>query len=207
MFTICRSSRIRGLTHKLLGGWQWSGLVTLQSGTPFSVANGVLETMRASRTASASIQRSLIPMWSAIRVRAFQTSLSMVLDRLNTILRPLLRRADLPSATLHWNLLTNPRRTNFDMALFKHFAITESMGFELRAEAFNVFNHIEYAWLGGDSGSAASNSPFASSNNVLTCYGSEQLGWRSDLHGGNAYLRPAVAHNGRILQLGAKFIF
>ena len=30
-----------GLSHKLLGGWQWSGIVTLESGTPFSVANGV----------------------------------------------------------------------------------------------------------------------------------------------------------------------
>ncbi len=34
--------RTPGLSHKLLGGWQWSGLVTLQSGTPFSVANGVV---------------------------------------------------------------------------------------------------------------------------------------------------------------------
>ena len=30
-----------GLTNKVLGGWQWSGLVTLQSGTPFSPGNGV----------------------------------------------------------------------------------------------------------------------------------------------------------------------
>ncbi len=31
-----------GLTNKLLGGWQWSGITTIQSGTPFSVANGVI---------------------------------------------------------------------------------------------------------------------------------------------------------------------
>ena len=30
-----------GLTNKILGGWQWSGITTIQSGTPFSVANGV----------------------------------------------------------------------------------------------------------------------------------------------------------------------
>ena len=30
-----------GLASKILGGWQWSGIVTLQSGTPFSPANGV----------------------------------------------------------------------------------------------------------------------------------------------------------------------
>ncbi len=110
-------------------------------------------------------------------------------------------------ATLHETCLTNPKRTNFDMAVFKHFAITESMGFEFRAEAFNVFNHIEYAWLGGDSGSAASNSPFASSNNVLTCYGVNNSAGDPSCTAANAYLRPAVAHNGRILQLGAKFIF
>ncbi len=106
------------------------------------------------------------------------------------------------------NFLTNPRRTNFDMALFKHFAITESMGFEFRAEAFNVFNHIEYAWLGGDTGSAAHNSPFGQSNSTLTCYaGADNSAGDPGCTGANAYLRPAAAHNGRILQLGAKFIF
>ena len=40
------------------------------------------------------------------------------------------------------------------MALIKHFAITESKYFEFRAEAFNVFNHTEFSWLGGDGGSA-----------------------------------------------------
>ena len=106
------------------------------------------------------------------------------------------------------NFLTNPRRTNFDMALFKHFAITENMGFEFRAEAFNVFNHIEYAWLGGDGGSAASNSPFGSSNSTLTCYGGAgNTAGDPGCTAANAYLRPAAAHNGRILQLGAKFIF
>ena len=29
----------RGLTHELLGGWQWSGITLIQSGSPFSVYN------------------------------------------------------------------------------------------------------------------------------------------------------------------------
>ena len=97
------------------------------------------------------------------------------------------------------------------MALFKHFAIKESLAFEFRAEAFNVFNHIEYAWLGGDTGSAASNSPFASNNNTLTCYEQQSPGCTAPPSPPstilNPYFRPAAAHNGRILQLGAKFIF
>jgi hypothetical protein len=46
------------------------------------------------------------------------------------------------------NYLRNPYRLNFDMAMYKDFAIHESMKFEFRAEAFNVFNHTE--WGGGD---------------------------------------------------------
>ena len=58
------------------------------------------------------------------------------------------------------NSLTNPRRTNFDMALFKHVAFGESRAFEFRAEAYNVFNHTEWGALagGGGSGAGASNS-------------------------------------------------
>ena len=51
------------------------------------------------------------------------------------------------------NSLRNPNRTNFDMALFKHFAIKESMAFEFRAEAFNIFNHSEWTGPSGDLGS------------------------------------------------------
>jgi hypothetical protein len=85
------------------------------------------------------------------------------------------------------NILRNPHRINFDMALFKHFAITERLGFEFRAEAFNVFNHTQWGGIAGDSGSAG---------------GSGNNGFPS---GTFAYV--SSAHNPRILQLGAKLIF
>ncbi len=72
------------------------------------------------------------------------------------------------------NILNNPCRTNFDMSLIKHFAITESKYFEFRGEAFNVFNHTEWAWLGGDAGSAASdnaNGSGVTGANSVGCYG------------------------------------
>ena len=53
------------------------------------------------------------------------------------------------------NILRNPRHTNFDMALFKHFAIRESASLEFRAEAFNIFNHTSFGPLGGDAGDQA----------------------------------------------------
>ena len=53
------------------------------------------------------------------------------------------------------NIARNPHQINFDMALYKHFAINESTAFEFRAEAFNVFNHTQWGYIAGDSGSAA----------------------------------------------------
>jgi hypothetical protein len=37
-----------------------------------------------------------------------------------------------------------PFRTNFDMGLFKRFAIKESTAVEFRWETFNTFNHTQF---------------------------------------------------------------
>ena len=87
------------------------------------------------------------------------------------------------------NLLRNPRRTNFDMALFKHFAIKESTALEFRAEAYNVFNHTEWGSIAGDGGSAAGG---GSQNNSL---------------GAGQFLYVTAVHNPRILQVALKFLF
>jgi hypothetical protein len=76
------------------------------------------------------------------------------------------------------------------MALFKHFAFTERMGLEFRAEAFNVFNHTEWQGIAGDSGSAA-NAVGAGTNNL----------------GDPGLFRPNAVHNARVLQLALKFVF
>jgi hypothetical protein len=196
-----------GLTHNLLGGWQWSGITTIQTGTPFSVANGVIgDNAGVANGVSVNSAQSYADLVgnpkSGIPNFAFSGFGPLFYNPAAFAAPRGLTFGDTPR-----NFLTNPRRTNFDMALFKHFTVKENMSFEFRAEAFNVFNHIEYAWLGGDLGSAASNSPFASANNTLTCYGANNSAGDPACTAANAYLRPAVAHNARILQLGAKFIF
>ncbi len=93
------------------------------------------------------------------------------------------------------------------MALLKHFPVTESKYFEFRAEAFNVFNHVEYTWLGGDGGSAANNSGAGTAANELTCYGGANNSAGDPSCAGNPYLRSAGTHLPRIMQLALKFIF
>jgi hypothetical protein len=110
------------------------------------------------------------------------------------------------------NILTNPRRTNFDMALLKHFTVTESKYFEFRAEAFNVFNHTEYSWLGGDAGSAANNQGLGTAASTIGCYGGAENSagdpsCTTPAGAGAAFLHATAVHNPRILQLALKFIF
>ncbi len=106
------------------------------------------------------------------------------------------------------NILRNPNRTNFDMALFKHFAIKERLAIEFRAEAFNIFNHTQWLPIAGDAGSGASNN--SSGTNGMSCYGggNNSAGDPSCLGPGGAnLLQIGGAHNARILQLGLKMIF
>ncbi len=176
-----------GLTNKVLGGWQFSGITTFQTGTPFSpivstdnagVANGIGSAARPDKIGdpSAGVVQSLDQLGPQIyNPNAFGLPRGLTFGDAGR------------------NGLNNTHWTNFDMALFKHFKITERMSFEFRAEAFNIFNHTQWRPIAGDSGSAASN--LGEANNTFS------------LSPGDGFLQVTDAHNPRILQLGAKFIF
>ena len=176
----------QGLANKILGGWQYSGIMSFTSGSPFTplvsgdnpgVANGITST-------SAYADRVGDP-------NANIPSVPGALQLYNPAAFALPRGLTFGDAGR--NSLVNPHRTNFDMSLFKHFAIKENVGFEFRVEAFNVFNHTQFGYVNGDGGSAAFNTGNLTSST-------------SDLTGSN-FLQVLTAHNPRILQLGAKFIF
>jgi hypothetical protein len=97
------------------------------------------------------------------------------------------------------------------MALLKHFPISESKYFEFRAEAFNVFNHTEFSWLGGDAGSAANNAGLGTASSSVGCYGgaNNNAGDPSCIFPGSgvALGQATSAHLPRILQFALKFIF
>ncbi|MBZ5678851.1 MAG: carboxypeptidase regulatory-like domain-containing protein [Acidobacteriia bacterium] len=164
--------RGNGLSHTLLGGWQFSGIVGISTGTPFSVltsndnagvAAGVGSGARADIIGNPNTgftkagAADLGPLWYNPAAYAAPQGLTF--------------------GNSGRDSLRNLRRTNFDMALFKHFQIRERLAFEFRAEAFNVFNHTEWS---GFASTTISDSNFLFLNSV---------------------------HNARILQLGAKLMF
>jgi hypothetical protein len=207
--------RGKGLRDKLLGGWQWSGITTLQSGTPFSVYNSGSNGVAPGDNAGVGNLASPIGNLGSLTAGSYPdvvgnprsgvvnspaSGFGPLLYNLNAFVAPRgLTFGDAPR-----NFLNNPWRTNFDMALIKHFAITESKYFEFRAEAFNVFNHTEFNTLGGDGGSQGSNSGAGNSDSVIGCYDANNVACNTTQPG---LFRSGAAHEPRILQLALKFFF
>jgi hypothetical protein len=178
----------KGIAHTLLGGWQLSGLVTFQTGTPFSIGDGLFNAGVGNGTGAGSY----------LDIVGDPNSKPNVPSNIQGVQGPLLFNPaafaapeGLTFGTAQRNALNNPRRTNFDMGLFKHFEVRENTAFEFRAEGFNVFNHTQ--WSGVNSGTS--------------CFGSDNNAGDASCLANNNFLRPSGAHNPRILQLGLKFLF
>ncbi len=202
-----------GFTHTLLGGWQWSGITTIQTGTPFTLTNGGDGTVPGDSAGVAngigtSSRPDVIGNPNAIGSGSGASQIG------ENVFGPLVANPaafaapqGLTFGNEGRNLLRNPRQTNFDMAIYKHFPIKERMSVEFRAEAFNVFNHTEFGYIGGDAGSAGGNSGLSSFTNSASCYAgpNHSINDQSCLAGG--LLRPASAHQARVLQLALKLLF
>ena len=181
----------RGVASTLLGGWQFSGITTFQTGTPFSVANNAdfSDNAGVANGFGSGTYADLIGDPGTPPPTKFVEDIAGPL-----LFNPAAFAAPrgLTFGNSGRNLLRNPRRTNFDMALFKNVAISNDKAFEFRAEAFNVFNHTQWAGI----------------NSGMTCYGgpSSSAGDPTCLVSSN-FLHPNSAHRARILQFGVKFIF
>lgn len=205
-----------GAFHTWLGGWTWSGITTVQTGAPFTVTNGGAAVTPSDNAGVANgtgfgSYPDLVGNPFAGVGSAGNPGFGPFFGNPAAFVAP----RGLTFGDAGRNILRNPRQTNFDMALFKHFPVHESMSFEFRAEAFNVFNHTEFGYIGGGGGSAANNSGLNAFSNSSGCYGGSNnsagdfscISPNALSPGNLAFLQPNAAHNARILQLALKFIF
>jgi hypothetical protein len=118
--------------NAVIGGWQVNGIVTLQTGFPFSIAaadtGGLLDTFgqRADQVGN--------PYPSGFKKSAqrwFDTT---------AFAQP----APGVFGDSRRNILRAPGSENFDLSLLKNFSIVERVKFQFRAESFNTFNHTNY---------------------------------------------------------------
>jgi hypothetical protein len=88
----------------------------------------------------------------------------------------------------HRNSIYGPGIDNWNMSLFKNFIFTESMRIQLRFEAYNVFNHTQWANVNNGLSAPVNGSSFAGAN----------AGTSGQI---------TSARDPRQLQLGGKFYF
>jgi Carboxypeptidase regulatory-like domain len=193
-------------THRALDGWELSGITVFQSGTPFSVLNGG-SSQGISTFDNAGVDAVNGP-GSYPDVVVKPAKLAPGAGETSSTFGPLLGNPNMFEAptgltygTAGRNILNNPHRTNFDMALLKSFKFGERYSLQFRVEAFNVFNHTQFRIYDpsnvGNTG-----------NNIVSCYGGEynSAGYSSCL-ATSSFLHPVDAHRPRTMQFGAKFFF
>jgi len=189
-----------GFLHTAFGGWQWSGLMTYQSGTPFSVFNAAYSDNAGVGNSIGS--GSYVDIVGNPNAPPPATNAAGILGPLLYNPAAFAEPTGLTFGDAGRNILNSPARTNFDMGLFKHFPLkSEQRALEFRAEAFNVFNHTQ--WLPLNSSGSISNP-----NDQAACYaGPNNSAGDPSCIPNSEFLHPGGAHNPRILQLGMKFIF
>lgn len=192
-----------GLSNRVLGGWQISGITTWSTGTPFSVTDAVFSD-------NAGVGNGVSSSGSYVDVVGNPTAMVGIIGISGPFLYNPAAFAlprGLTFGDTARNFLRNPSHTNFDMALLKHFAIKEKLNVEFRAEAFNVFNHTSWQPINGGAGSAFDNNGTITGTAGLSCSAGPDFTGGGPCLGTSNFLNVTAAHNPRILQLGLKVIF
>jgi hypothetical protein len=127
------------LVKSTIGGWQVSGIVTIESGLPINLTadSGVSSFLgsgansRPDLTGKISYARAVLP--GNQKIQYFDPSAFTAPGKGTW-------------GNLGHNALRGPGRDNWDMSLFKNFSLSETRGsrFELRLETFNTWNHTQF---------------------------------------------------------------
>ena len=185
-----------GLTKTFLAGWQVSGITTAQSGEPVTIVNGgTYDNAGVGNNVGSGSYADLVgdphgpkPHFNGVAGIPY----GPLLYNPGAYSQP----TGLTFGDSGRNSLAGPGRVNFDMGVFKHFQFRETMAFEFRAEAFNVFNHPQWTGVNNTSCGLEVNS------GADDCVNGDTVG-----DAPNGFLHPSGAHNGRIGEFGLKFIF
>lgn len=120
-----------------VGGWEVTGITTLQTGFPFSIsasdAAGYLDSQfqRANLTQGCNVHGSLTAKFQRLNMGCFTQ----------------------PSAGVYGtsarNFLRQPGINNWDMGFGKSVAFSEKARFTLHVDTFNTFNHHQYSYTVG----------------------------------------------------------
>jgi len=121
------------LRRYILGGWQTNGIITLQSGAPFSALDGTNQALdgvggdRENLVGSANLYTSGS---RGQRIAHYFNPSDFAISAFGTY------------GTSGRNILRGPGLADVDASMFKNFRIREGMQLQLRGEFFNLFNRV-----------------------------------------------------------------
>jgi hypothetical protein len=122
------------MLRRLTGGWELSGVITLQDGTPLDPFYSALNIANAG-----TISRPNVVPGQSISLPASERTPD---HWFNTA--AFSQPAPYTFGDAGRDIIPGPGNEVIDLALHKRFPLAERLGLELRAEGFNVFNHPNF---------------------------------------------------------------
>jgi hypothetical protein len=172
---------------KVLGGWAISGVAQFQTGFPCSVltstdfaGTGIDSNFGQSGTCSGTSGQFMVVDGNPVIQGNFSSGGTRDPRQWFATTNPNGRPIFVNPAAGTFNnqrvrdLIYGPGFQNYNAGLFKAFAITERVGLQFRAEAFNVINHPNLGGSSGGFGSANVLNPANASFGKITSKGSER---------------------------------
>jgi hypothetical protein len=119
----------------LIGGWEVTGIILLQTGRPFTVFTA----RDMSNTGNTANRPNVVGNW-----RPAQQTPANWIER--AAFSDVLPANTFAYGNLGTNTFDGDSINTFDLGFFKRFTLTERVRFQLRAELFNAFNHANFAF-------------------------------------------------------------
>ena len=123
-----------GFAQQAVNGWELTTIVTLQSGTPFSVLTNT--------TAFVQARADYVPGCNPDLGGSVQSRLSKYFN--TACFAPAPATAAGGFGNTGRNILRGPDQENVDISIIKYFPITETAKVEFRTEFFNAFNMVSF---------------------------------------------------------------
>ena len=123
-----------GFMKQVANGWELATIITIQSGTPFSILTNDTAFVEARADILPSCTPTISGSTSSKLAKYFNTSCFAPAN---------LAAGDFGNSGR--NILVGPAQKDTDISLIKHFPLGERYNFEFRAEFFNAFNNVNFA--------------------------------------------------------------
>ena len=137
----------RGFAGKFLGGWQVTGLVTLQTGLPFTLTTNYDAAGLGNIPALVAGNRpNLICNPNENAPHTFEAWADLKCIQPNPTAAPIAN----VTGNAGRGVIDGPSTERFDFSLFKNIRFNERFRLQLRGEVFNIFNHTNFRTINGN---------------------------------------------------------